>query len=243
MACSCLCSPLFHASDLNFQLIYNTSARIPSFGSAWADRKQRKQLSHTKPSLTVSLNYLCVFVFICPTKQVCISLASDTPQRASTGTAQRGSSGNTWLPEASPHSCIFFLCQFSADEMLKKKEVIFLRSCLSDSHFPLTTRLTDTITAERQRTQLYLRQPSLQHQHPPLDHSCTTQTGWLTRRKQKPPAPQLLCRAPAPQGSPVSWGESVCFSTTCWHRRGRGWHATLSHILSDLAELILLLCC
>lgn len=121
MACSCLCSPLFHASDLNFQLIYNTSARIPSFGSAWADRKQRKQLSHTKPSLTVSLNYLCVFVFICPTKQVCISLASDTPQRASTGTAQRGSSGNTWLPEASPHSCIFFLCQFSADEMLKKR--------------------------------------------------------------------------------------------------------------------------
>lgn len=132
MACSCLCSPLFHASGLNFQLIYNTSARIPSFGSAWADRKQRKQLSHTKPSLTVSLNYLCVFVFICPTKQVCISLASDTPQRASTGTAQRGSSGNTWLPEASPHSCIFFLCQFSADEMLKKKkkwyfsEVVYL---------------------------------------------------------------------------------------------------------------------
>lgn len=93
--------------------------------------------------------------------------------------------------------------------------------------FPLTW-LTDTITAEQQRTQLHLRHPSLQHQHPPLNHGCTTQTSRLMRRRQKPLAP----RVPAPQVSPVSWGESVCFSTTCLPPRGRRWPATLSHILS-----------
>lgn len=41
-----------------------------------------------------------------PAKQACISLGSGTRQRVSTGTAPRGSSGNTWLPEASPPSCI-----------------------------------------------------------------------------------------------------------------------------------------
>lgn len=45
-----------------------------------------------------------------PTKQVCIFLGSDTQRRLSTGTAPRGSSGSTWLPEASPPSCIFAVC-------------------------------------------------------------------------------------------------------------------------------------
>lgn len=45
-----------------------------------------------------------------PTKQVCIFHGSDTQRRVSTGTAPRGSSGNTWLPEASPPSCIFAVC-------------------------------------------------------------------------------------------------------------------------------------
>lgn len=45
-----------------------------------------------------------------PTKQVCIFLGSDTRRRVSTGTAPRGSSGNTLLPEASPPSCIFAAC-------------------------------------------------------------------------------------------------------------------------------------
>lgn len=48
--------------------------------------------------------------FFPPTKQVCISPGSDTQQRVSTGMAPRGSSGNTWLPEASPPSCIFAVC-------------------------------------------------------------------------------------------------------------------------------------
>lgn len=185
-----------------------------------------------------------VFLFLFAPQSKCASPSHRTLHKGLQLVRHREAHQETPGFQRHPHIHVSFSCaSFLQMKCKKKKEVIFLRSCLSDSHFPLTTRLTDTITAERQRTQLYLRQPSLQHQHPPLDHSCTTQTGWLTRRKQKPPAPQLLCRAPAPQGSPVSWGESVCFSTTCWHRRGRGWHATLSHILSDLAELILLLCC
>lgn len=50
------------------------------------------------------------FYLFPPTKQVCIFPGSDTQQRVSTGTALRGSSGNTWLPEASPPSCIFAVC-------------------------------------------------------------------------------------------------------------------------------------
>lgn len=41
-------------------------------------------------------------------KPACTFPASDTPPRASTGTARRGWSGNTWRPEASPPSCQSF---------------------------------------------------------------------------------------------------------------------------------------
>lgn len=57
-----------------------------------------------------------------PTKPAYIFLGSDTPPRPSTGTAQRGSSGNTWLPEESPHSCMFF---FPSSLFLKQTKLNF----------------------------------------------------------------------------------------------------------------------
>ena len=99
----------------------------------------------------------------------------------------------------------------------------------------LNVTLTDTITAELPRTLLHLNHPPLPpwHRHPALNPSCVTPTGWLVKQKQTLRAPQLLLGAPAPQISPVSCRESMCFSTTSLHPRERGWPVTFSHILSD----------
>lgn len=57
-----------------------------------------------------------------PTKQVSIFLGSDTQRRVSTGTAPRGSSGSTWLPEASPPSCIFAVCPQKTETLMMFSE-------------------------------------------------------------------------------------------------------------------------
>lgn len=98
--------------------------------------------------------------------------------------------------------------------------------CCKDFHL---TQMSDIITAEVRRIQLHLSH--LQHQPLPLKHPRWAQTSRLVRRKQRARAPPVRNEASVLQSSPALWTESKCFSTTFQHQNGRGWPATLSHIL------------
>lgn len=98
-----------------------------------------------------------------PTKRVCIFLGSDTQQRVSTGTAPRGSSGNTWLPEASPPSCIFAVCLQKTERLMMFSEGSrFALNSAGRYYHSRTPKPTDPAQASTSAASAPSAQPRLQ---------------------------------------------------------------------------------
>lgn len=90
--------------------------------------------------------------------------------------------------------------------------------------------MADIITAELSRKQFLIRH--LQHQLLlPIKHLYRPQRDQRMRQKPRAPVRPLCHAASALRSCHASWRESECFSTTFPHQNGRGWPATLSHIL------------